>query len=121
MAAMQFLRSAKPLARFVLLWFVLSLGAAIASPWVDPQPLQLVCSVSGVAKLVAASDDDTPAPLAHALDCPLCMGGVAPPVFGLSAAVLLPRSSGPVGHFSAFHVPRLAAAALPARGPPLPV
>ena len=70
---MYYLRRAKSLARFVLLWFVLSLGAAIASPWVNPQPLQLVCSVAGVAKLVAASDDGAPAALAHALDCPLCI------------------------------------------------
>lgn len=118
---MQFLRTTKPLARFVLLWFVLSLGVAIASPWVNPKPLQLVCSVAGVAKLVAVSDDGAPAQLAHALDCPLCMGSGAPPppVQGVTAPLRATADGKPL--FGSHHRPRHAAAPFPARGPPTSV
>ena len=116
---MHYRRHAKSLARFVLLWFVLSLGAAIASPWVNPQPLQLVCSVAGVAKLVAASDDGAPAALAHTLDCPLCMGTVAPPPVALAVAAPLHEAPALAQPYASSHEPRNSAAPLPARGPPV--
>ena len=118
---MQVLRNAKPLARFVLLWFVLSLGAAVASPWVKPQPLQIVCTVAGVAKLVAASDDGAPSPLAHVLDCPLCTTVGAPPPLASAVALAL-RVVLPAARWAkTAHVPQHAAAPLPARGPPVSV
>jgi len=115
---MQSPRNAKTFARFGLVWFVMALGAAIASPWVNPQTLQLVCSASGAARMVVASDDGTPAPIAHTLDCPLCMGSGAPPAQRLAVAVPMrgAADTGPV--FDCQHVPQRAAAPLPARGPP---
>lgn len=116
---MQLLRNAKPLARFVLLWFVLSLGAAIASPWINPQPLQLVCSVAGLAKLVATSDDGTPSLVAYALDCPLCTGSAVPPLRALPVSVPLHSAPAIVQRYAFLYVPQQAAAPLPARGPPV--
>ena len=116
---MDSLRRAKPLARFVLLWFVLSLGAAIASPWIKPQPLQIVCSVAGVAKLVAASDDGAPSPLAHTLDCPLCATSVAPPPLAQAVAAPLHEAPALAQPYASSHEPRNSAAPLPARGPPV--
>lgn len=74
------LRNAKQLARFVLVWFALSIGVAIASPMVQPQGLQLVCSGSGSLKVVVVGDEGQASPLSHTLDCPLCASFAAPPV-----------------------------------------
>lgn len=76
---MQHLRNAKLIARFVLVWFALSIGVAIASPLVKPQGMQLICSGAGAMKVVVTGDDGK-APLAsHTLDCPLCASISAPP------------------------------------------
>src|SRR6185436_4579703 len=77
---MQALRHARHLARFVLVWFMLSLGVAIASPIVHPKSLELICSGTGVMKVLVKSADGTVeesnAPM---LDCPLCASVSAPP------------------------------------------
>lgn len=41
------LRQARFLARLVLAWFALPLGVALASPLVQPQSLEMVCSGGG--------------------------------------------------------------------------
>ena len=76
---MQTLRNARLIARLVLVWFALSLGAAIASPLVAPKAVELVCSGASV-KLVVQGDDGQMADLGHSsLDCPLCAITSAPP------------------------------------------
>ena len=50
--ALQTLRNSHQLIRLVLVWFVLSLGAAIASPLVNPQAAELICTGTGVMKLM---------------------------------------------------------------------
>ncbi|MFM2112486.1 MAG: hypothetical protein RLZZ271_1146 [Pseudomonadota bacterium] len=72
--SLQTLRQAKFLARLVLVWFVLSLGLAIASPMVNPNGSQLICSGTSV-KLINA--DGGEASSGHTLDCPLCSPGAA--------------------------------------------
>lgn len=54
MRAMSSLRHTKLLARFVLVWFALSIAAAIASPLVRPQALELICSLVGGQQLFEA-------------------------------------------------------------------
>jgi hypothetical protein len=76
---MQSLRNAHRLARFVLVWFALSLGVAIASPLVKPQNVQLVCSASGSVKIIADGGDGDTGALRNTLDCPLCAAVGAPP------------------------------------------
>ena len=76
---MQPLRNARLIARLVLVWFALSLGAAIASPLVAPKAMLLVCSGASV-KLIVQGADGEMTPMGHgALDCPLCAVMNAPP------------------------------------------
>ena len=76
---MQMLRNARLMARLVLVWLALSLGAAIASPLVAPKASQLVCSGASV-KLVVQGDDGQMADMGHSsLDCPLCAMTSVPP------------------------------------------
>jgi hypothetical protein len=80
MSAQQRFRHASQLARFMLVWFVLSLGAAIASPMVSPQSMELICSGSGVMKvLVKNTDGSSSEATARMADCPLCASVSAPP------------------------------------------
>ncbi len=114
---MQRLRQATFLARWVLVWFALSLGVAVASPLVKPQGMQLVCSAAGTAKLLPADGGDEGAGAGHLLDCPLCAATAAPP----TARVVVPRiqPASPLG--IAVAAPAKAPGAfapLPARGPP---
>ncbi|WP_367121933.1 DUF2946 domain-containing protein [Rhodoferax sp.] len=112
------LRHAKLLARFVLVWFALSVAAAIASPLVKPQALELICSGTGGMRLLPGTDEGGQPTSRHTLDCPLCVGVGAPP----------PESCGAIAAPQAFNallvsVPKVVvaartAASLPARGPP---
>jgi hypothetical protein len=77
---MQTLRNAHFLARFVLVWFALSIGVAIASPLVQPKSMQLVCSAAGAITVqFDQADGDISASQANTLDCPLCAAAGAPP------------------------------------------
>lgn len=80
MSTLQRLRNAPSLMRWVLLWFALSIGVAVASPLVKPVSLSLICSATGSA-LVATGDDGSPTDPAHSstLDCVLCLPTGAPP------------------------------------------
>ena len=105
-------------ARLALLWFVLAIGAATASPLVQPRAMQLVCS-GGAIKLLIDHGDGLAEASAHQLDCALCLlTDAAPPLSAASGLVI------PVAERS-LAAPRLpaplvvrAAAPLPARGPP---
>jgi hypothetical protein len=70
---MQTLSNVKYLARFVLAWFVLSLGVAVASPLVKPQAMEPICSAAGVAKMPVQVDGHGQAPARHTLNCPQCV------------------------------------------------
>ncbi len=113
------LRTGGFLGRWVLLWFVLSLGAAIASPLVQPRAMELVCSSAGAIQVVVQGDDGAQALGAAQADCPLCVPGGAPPP-GV-AAITLP-SPLPLGRavqpIPAARIAAATAAPLPARGPP---
>jgi len=76
---MSCLRRARHITRLVLVWFVLSLGVAVASPLVAPQATLLVCSGASV-KTVVLDADGSAAEVGHStLDCPLCATVNAPP------------------------------------------
>lgn len=115
MASMSALRNAQNLARFVLVWFALSLGAAVASPLVKPQALQLVCSAVGGISLVASDGGDAGAPT---LDCPLCAAfGLLPPFVASSLGLAAPQLHTPP-LYSGCPVGLVSAAPPPGRGPP---
>ncbi len=115
---MQTLRNAKLIARFVLLWFALSIGVAVASPLVNPQGMQLICSGAGSMKVVLAGDTGKAPVSSHTLDCPLCASISAPPpmdivVFGAAQ----PRAYVPPQVLAEAQFVILAEPP-PARGPP---
>lgn len=115
---MQTLRSARLLARLVLVWFALALGAAIASPLVQPKAMELVCSASGAIKLLVKSQEGAGERSGPSLDCPLCVAPAAPPpAAGLAAEPPQPLSHA-LGRLPAAPLAWLTAAPLPARGPP---
>ncbi|MEY4756685.1 MAG: hypothetical protein RJA34_1583 [Pseudomonadota bacterium] len=106
--------------RLVLAWFVLSLGAAVASPLIKPQDVLLVCTGSGAMKvLVKTTDGGDAESVAASMDCPLCASqvGVLPVTFGLSDLVLPLRDAPSLSLVAPLLLH--AAAPPPARGPPL--
>ena len=109
----------KLLARFVLVWFALSIGVAIASPLVKPQAMEVICSSMGVMKVQIQTDDGTQDVLKRTLDCPLCATHLAPPT------PFLPLTAEPIQPLAyvmrsipAAHIASLTAIPPPARGPP---
>ena len=119
---MQPLRNAHLLARFVLVWFALSMGLAIASPLVQPKGLQLVCSAAGAITIqFDQGDGGANSGQPKTLDCPLCAAaGTPPPQIALQ--VLAPMGLAYALHLSADPLStRRSAAPLPPRGPPASV
>lgn len=80
MSALPTLRNAHSLGRLVLVWLALFLGAAVASPLLQPEGVQLVCTEAGSVKLVQLDADGQEAPgEPHGLHCPWCLPVAAPP------------------------------------------
>ena len=120
MQTLQRLRSAHLLARFVLVWFALSIGAAIASPLIKPQDILLICTGSGAMKVLVKADDGSTQDMGSSvMNCPLCTAtGAPPPVARLAAEPAQPLAYAFQG-IPAAHIAWLTAAPLPARGPPV--
>ena len=117
-ATMSALRHAHRLASFVLMWFVLSLGVAVASPVVHPQAVELVCSASGAVKAVVQTDDGAQEMGASHLDCPLCVLTGAPPPTPVVAMPAVQPLALAIQSIPAARIAAATAAPLPARGPP---
>ena len=84
------LRRARQLTRFVLVWFALALGVAMASPLVSPK----------------------------AMDCPFCLSVAFPPA-PLALQVVKPSPlSHALQPIAAAHIALATAPPLPSRGPP---
>ncbi len=115
---MRLTRRYRTVTRFVLVWFVLALGLAAATPLVHPQNLQWVCSSAGVSMFVSV-DQDGQAQLGDALaQCPLCIvAGAPPPWHARPSLAQLPAVLPPVVIVPE-RTPSRAAPPLPARGPP---
>jgi hypothetical protein len=115
---MNALRHFRSIARLVLVWFVVSIGVAVASPLVRPVNTLLVCTGAGMKALVQSEDGSATEQGRTALDCPLCATMAAPPPEAAGAA----RSILPLGYamqsIPAGHIASRTAAPLPARGPP---
>ena len=116
---MQTLRNAHRLARFVLVWFVLFVGVSVASPLVNPQASQMVCSAMGGMKMVSPDEagGDT-VKLSSSMDCPLCAHVCAPPVpvvLHWEHPQALAYALRPI---ASAHIAWLTGSPLPPRGPP---
>ena len=116
---MHTLRNANTIARFVLVWFALAVGAAIASPLIKPQSFETICLGSGGMKMLLKTDDGNAPMMGPTLDCPLCVAvGAPPPVAG---SVAPPQQALPVllQPAPAAQITARTAAPPPARGPPV--
>ena len=115
---MDYLRQFKTLARFVLVWFVMSVGVAMASPLVAPKAMELVCTTGGAMKMVSSDDADQAESTVHTMDCALCMAvGIPPAPMGNQFT-----KPSPLAHalhpIKAAHIAAATAPPLPSRGPP---
>ena len=110
----------------MLVWFALSLGVAVASPLVNPQAVELVCSGNGVMKVIIKSDDGVKevsafsptGGVSHVLDCPMCATLAAPPPVVKLNAEPNQALSYALQTIPAARMAALVGAPLPARGPP---
>ena len=116
--SLQTLRSLRWLARLVLAWFVVSLGVAVASPLVNPQAMELICSGAGVIKLQVWTDDGAQDMPSHTLDCPLCAHVGAPPPASQARLPVVHPLAHALRSIPAAHIAARTAAPLPPRGPP---
>lgn len=108
------------MARWVLAWFVLSIGVAVASPVVQPMSMELVCSPTGSVKLMVHTDDGAQEMGAGHLDCALCLPGGAPPPVCLAADLPTPLPLGrALQPIESARIAAATAAPPPARGPPV--
>jgi hypothetical protein len=112
-------RTARSVARFMLAWFALYLGATVASPLLTSGGYAVVCSADGIARLVQTDDAGNPDEARASLHCPLCVpaGAPPPPAAAFAATPLQPLAyvlpAAPAAWPAAFTV-----APPPARGPP---
>lgn len=79
---MQRLRNSLSLTRLILVWFMLTVGMAVASPIVQPRAMEVVCTANGGMLLMVLDEDGQAVSNLHpSLDCPLCLVITAPPVY----------------------------------------
>lgn len=118
---MQILRNAHLLARFVLVWFALSIGVAIAAPIVHPQSIEMMCAGAGGMKLLIQTDEGSHELGSNTLDCPLCgiLGAAPPPLASLAKQAPVQPLGYVLQRITAAHIASLTTAPLPARGPPV--
>ncbi len=124
MTLLQSLRNTAWLARLALLWFALTLGAAVASPLVKPPSGLVICTSAGMLKAVLADDGSMKTAVVSgntgSLFCPLCLvGGVAVPVVLETLVPIHPLLRHVQSSTADAHPISSSAAPLPARGPPL--
>jgi hypothetical protein len=115
---MQSLRNAIQITRLVLVWFALSVGVAIASPIIKPESTALICTGTGVMKLVALGEDADKPVTSHKLECPLCASiSAPPPVINTSLSQPSPLAF-VLQPIAAAHIVSITSPPLPSRGPP---
>lgn len=109
---------ARSLRLWVLAWFVVAVGAAAASPMLQRQAMELICSGSGTARWVMHGTEGVAPQHAPGMECPLCLPADAPPSADAPApiAFALPASA-PQMRLPPPR-PLIAAAHPPARAPP---
>ena len=112
-------RTARTVARWMLAWFALYLGAAVASPLLTPGGYAIICSADGIARLVQTDDGGNVVEVRASLHCPLCVpsGAPPPPAVAPAATPLLPLACALPPAPAAWPA-ALTTAPPPARGPP---
>ena len=115
---MQTLRNTRYIARLVLVWFALFIGASVASPLVNPTDLQIVCAATGGMKLVSSTDEGGEVQTTGGMHCPMC-ASVTPPLplfeFSFTKPSPLAHALQPI---VVAHIASVTSPPLPSRGPP---
>ena len=101
-----------------LLWFVLTLGAAVASPMVHPQAESTICSGMGMHKVVINDDGTITTSAVSGISCPLCLVGGAPSQTTLPLVAAMQVLGQLVPSTPVAFVETPTASPPPARGPP---
>lgn len=106
--------------RLLLVWLMVTMGAATASPIVQPKTMQVICSDAGHFTLIALGDDaDTTVSSGHAsLDCPACLAISLPTHSSQPKCATFLVGGSALPRYESRHTPRLAGAQMPPRGPP---
>ncbi|PIT80295.1 DUF2946 family protein [Limnohabitans sp. 15K] len=117
MSSLQTLRNAHLITRFVLVWFALFIGVAVASPLVKPQTSQMVCSAMGGMKMVLDDASDTPI-ASGGMECPLCSQIGTPPSPEVASTPTLDALAYALRPIPSAHIAWLTGTPLPPRGPP---
>ena len=119
MTLLHTLRNTPWLARLALLWFALTLGAAVASPMINPQEELIICTSAGMVKVKLHADGSISTEASSELSCPLCVvGGAAPPAFVSLEPAPVPALTYVQPGITSVHVTASTAAPPPPRGPP---
>lgn len=117
---MQALHHFTTLTRFVLAWFVLSIGVSIISPVLKPLDIASICTASGSSHVMVLVDDGTGLEVvdSSAMDCPLCLSITTPPTVSAIAVEPVHPLAYALQSIPSAHIAARTAAPLPARGPP---
>ena len=92
MSLLHWFRRSPILARLALVWYALTLGAAVASPIVHPHEEVVICTAAGMVKVTLNPDGSVDTQPASDLHCPLCLSALALPSTPL---VFLPTANLP--------------------------
>lgn len=118
MSILHTLRNTPWLAKLALLWFALTLGAAVASPIVNPQNELLLCTSAGMVKVVQNADGSISTSPSTGVHCPLCVVGGAPPSHVSEVVAPVQSLGGLLQGIPADRIAASTAAPPPSRGPP---
>lgn len=117
---MQTIRNSRWMTNLVLVWFALLVSSSIATTYIKPGSLQMVCSGSGVMKLLDTSDNqESNQKSPHAMDCPLCISVIAPPCVLQNSFEKPSPLAFALRPIAAAHIAFATAPPLPSRGPPI--
>lgn len=115
------LRKSPWLAKMALLWFLLTLGVAVASPFVNPQHQASICSASAGMVIVVLDDDSNTSSASNTLDCPLCVIAQASVPVQLRVTETIQPLGQVLKSIPAACLAAATAAPPPSRGPPSPI
>lgn len=113
------LRNTPWLAKLALLWFALTLGAAVASPMVNPQEDLIICTSAGMVKVKLHADGSISTVADGEARCPLCVvGSAAPPATVDQLSEPVQPLAYVLQTIPAAHIAVATASPPPSRGPP---
>ncbi|NDI87147.1 DUF2946 family protein [Undibacterium crateris] len=107
------------LVRAVLMFYVLTLGVAMAATLAKTETGSLICTSTGYKMISVKGEPDSGRSNSHILDCPLCVASGLPPTVLDTSDWQAPHAlSYATQSIPAARLAAIVSAPLPARGPP---